>query len=53
MPYQRPIWGNFWRQRFKQGSLLQPDEIRLVVDVIHVVYSHAHVAAKEEDTGNE
>lgn len=27
--------------------LLQTDQIRLIVDVVHVVYSHANVAAKE------
>ena len=44
---------NIWRQLFKLSSLLQPDEIRLIVDVIHVVYSHADVAVKEEGTLNE
>lgn len=33
----------------KPFLLLEPDEIRLVVDIINVVYSHANVAEKEED----
>lgn len=34
-------------QVYKLFLLLKPDEIRLIVDVIHVVYSHADVAVKK------
>jgi len=39
---------HLWRKLFKLSLLLQTDQIRLGVDVIHVVYSHAKVAVKEQ-----
>lgn len=38
------------RKVFPLGLLLQADEVRFIIDIIDVVYPHAHVAVTEHKT---